>query len=142
MQQNPTIINKRINELKEKKGVNISDIAKGVYVSRTTVSSWLKGKSEPNVFNIIKLACYFDTHYDYITGESNEINPLELPKSAKLIAFMEMVSGKFYSVDCVEMAPNDKLIACYITSKFDRFLYATYGKVRFQLPNYNYDKEK
>ena len=138
----PTIVTERINELTKMKWRIDAEIAKGIGVNVKTVKNWLSGKSEANPQNTIKLACYFDTHYDYIIGESDEINPPKLPKSAKLIAFMEMVSGKFYSADCIEMAPTNKLIACYITSNFDKFLYATYGKVRFQLPNYNYNKEK
>lgn len=141
MNYGPTIVTERIRLLMDINNTNVSEVADAISVNVKTVRSWVNGKSEPNVLNMIKLACYFETHYDYITGKTVEIDPSDLPKSAKFIAVMDMVNGNFYSADCIYCAPSDKLVECYITSKFDRFLYVTNGKIRFQLPNYNYNKE-
>lgn len=137
----PTIITKRINKLKDDKGCTAKEIAFNIFVNVKTVQNWLKGKSEPTPQNIIKLAHYFDTHYDYIAGNSNRVEADKLPKSFKFVAFMEMATNKFYSADCISKAPTNKFFSCYITSNFNEFVYVTDNKIRFHLPNYYKGKE-
>lgn len=137
MNYRPTIITERLNILKDLKGVKTyAEIAIATFVSATSISNWIKGKSEPSPFNIIKLACYFDTTYEYITGQTDEINAPILPKSAELIGVTQFIDFNIHSITEIDKLPTKKLINCYITSEFDRFIYSTDNKIRFQLPNY------
>lgn len=78
----PTIVTERINKLmKLNKIESATSIADELHIDPSTVQKWVKGKSEPNPYNMLKLACYFDTTYEYIQGMSDDIEPMDIPKS-------------------------------------------------------------
>lgn len=65
----------RLKELRIKKGLSLLELSLLVGVSDQTISNWERGKNEPNIENIIKLANIFNVSIDYLLGRTdNESN--------------------------------------------------------------------
>ena len=43
-------------------------LAKKINVSQSTICNWLKGKKEPSIESLWKIADYFDVTVDYLIG--------------------------------------------------------------------------
>ncbi|NLC17406.1 MAG: helix-turn-helix transcriptional regulator [Clostridiales bacterium] len=65
---------KKLKELREKFGLFQSDLAKEMEVAQNTISNWEKGKSEPSIEQIIKLAEIFNTTPNELQGFENPKN--------------------------------------------------------------------
>jgi transcriptional regulator with XRE-family HTH domain len=59
-----------INLLKQD-GITEYKLIKDTHISRSLFYSWVKGKSRPNVFNLVKLAQYLDCSIDYLVGRED-----------------------------------------------------------------------
>lgn len=59
-------IGKRISELRKKKGVTQEELAKLLYVSDKTVSSWEMGRTEPSLELIVKLSEVLECEVSYL----------------------------------------------------------------------------
>ena len=57
----------RITELRKAAGMNQSDLAKAMDVTRQAVSKWENGQSSPDAANLIRLAELLDTDIEYLT---------------------------------------------------------------------------
>lgn len=57
----------RITELRKTAGMNQSDLAKAMDVTRQAVSKWETGQSSPDAANLIRLAELLDTDIEYLT---------------------------------------------------------------------------
>jgi transcriptional regulator with XRE-family HTH domain len=65
----------RLKGLRIKKGWSLLELSLLVGVSDQTISNWERGKNEPNIENIIKLANIFNVSIDYLLGRTdNESN--------------------------------------------------------------------
>lgn len=74
-------LGKRIKELREQKGVSQPQLAEFLGVSFKTVSSWEVGRTEPNMGMLIKLARFFDTSIDELSGDTSI--PVQSPSTKK-----------------------------------------------------------
>lgn len=61
-------IEKRIKELREEAGLNQTQLAAQIGVSRKAVEFWEKGINEPKATYIYRLAVFFDVSADYLLG--------------------------------------------------------------------------
>ena len=59
-------IGKRISELRKKKGVTQEELAKLLYVSDKTVSSWEMGRTEPSLDLIVMLSEVLECDVSYL----------------------------------------------------------------------------
>lgn len=59
-------IGKRISELRKKKGLSQEELAKYLYVSDKTISSWEMGRTEPSLDLIVKLTCILECEVSYL----------------------------------------------------------------------------
>ena len=64
-------IEKRIKELREEAGLNQTQLAAQIGVSRKAVEFWEKGINEPKATYIYRLAVFFDVSADYLLGLDN-----------------------------------------------------------------------
>lgn len=64
-------IEKRIKELREEAGLNQTQLAAQIGVSRKAVEFWEKGINEPKATYIYRLAVFFDVSADYLLGLEN-----------------------------------------------------------------------
>lgn len=56
----------RIKQLREEKGWTLEYIATRVNVTNQTISNWEKGKTEPDIGSLIRLAELFQVTVDYL----------------------------------------------------------------------------
>ena len=64
-------IAERIKELREEAGLNQTQLAAQIGVSRKAVGFWEKGINEPKATYIYRLAVFFDVSADYLLGLEN-----------------------------------------------------------------------
>lgn len=64
-------IAERIKELREEAGLNQTQLAAQIGVSRKAVEFWEKGINEPKATYIYRLAVFFDVSADYLLGLEN-----------------------------------------------------------------------
>lgn len=58
----------RLKELREAKGLSQGDVAKCLYVTRSTVSGYERNVITPSLDQMIKLALIYNTSLDYLVG--------------------------------------------------------------------------
>lgn len=62
----------RLRELRKERDVSQADVGKLFKITRQAVQRWEVGKSEPNIFQLIALANYFDVSIDYLVGRTGD----------------------------------------------------------------------
>jgi transcriptional regulator with XRE-family HTH domain len=65
----------KIKLLRLQDGLTQTDLAKRMNVAQNTVSAWEKGKTEPDIEMLKKLAACFDTTIDDVIGDSSDPAP-------------------------------------------------------------------
>lgn len=65
------IFNVRLKELVQEKGKTQLEIAKELQLSKNQLHYWIKGKAEPSIDQLIKLADYFNVCIDYLIGRQD-----------------------------------------------------------------------
>lgn len=58
----------RIKELRTGIGMSQQELANYLKITRLTLSNYEKGKTEPGIHVLIKIATYFDVTIDYLVG--------------------------------------------------------------------------
>lgn len=58
----------RIRDLRKKKGVTQSHLARRIGISRSSVNAWETGLTMPSVSHLIDLADYFNVSTDFLLG--------------------------------------------------------------------------
>lgn len=61
----------RLKEMREKKGISQAQLAMAIGISQSTVGMWESGKSVPKYHVLMKIADYFHVSVDYLTGKSD-----------------------------------------------------------------------
>ena len=62
------IFAKRLKEIRMEKGLNRSQLAKGLSVSEVTISRWERLLRIPNIVDLKKIAEFFNVSADYLIG--------------------------------------------------------------------------
>ncbi|MDE6029416.1 MAG: helix-turn-helix domain-containing protein, partial [Clostridiales bacterium] len=63
--------NEKLKELRTKKGVSQSELADGIYVSRSAVAKWENGLGLPSNESLRLLAEYFEVNVDELCADGN-----------------------------------------------------------------------
>lgn len=63
---------KNLKEIREKKGISQTTLAKDLNLVRSTICQYEKGNRYPDIDMLIKLADYFGTSIDYLVDRINE----------------------------------------------------------------------
>lgn len=58
----------RLYELRQQEGITQKRLAEELGMSAGNLCDWEKGRTEPDVEKLIRLADYFDVSLDYLTG--------------------------------------------------------------------------
>jgi transcriptional regulator with XRE-family HTH domain len=69
-----------LQALRRRKGVNQEDLAVFVGVSRVTISDYERGRSEPDIVSLKKIATFFEISIDELLGNAHLIQKKEEPK--------------------------------------------------------------
>ena len=94
----------KIKELRSEKSITQQEIASAIKISRSVISEYESGKSEPTANVIIKLADFFGVSADYLLGRSDDLGNITVqsPTESQLTAeekellslFRKMTSGQ------------------------------------------------
>lgn len=71
---NLTIMEIRLRELREKKGITQFEVAMALDINRSLLSIWENGYANISLKQLIKLAAFYHVPIDYILGMINEID--------------------------------------------------------------------
>lgn len=66
--------NERIFQLMKNRGLSAYRVSKDTGISQASLADWRKGRSNPKIDKLQKLADYLGVSIQYLTGESNEID--------------------------------------------------------------------
>ncbi|MBQ6727836.1 MAG: helix-turn-helix transcriptional regulator [Clostridia bacterium] len=58
----------KLKALRTEKGLGQVQLAKELQVSKSVISLWETGGSEPTLSNLAKIAAYFNVSIDYLAG--------------------------------------------------------------------------
>jgi len=61
----------RLKELRNEKELTQTDVAKVMNVNHSTVCYWERGKSSPDIYELIRLADFFGVTTDYLLGRTD-----------------------------------------------------------------------
>ena len=64
----------RLKELRLEKGLLQKDIATILGKTITCICDWERGRTEPGIEDIKKIANYFEVSVDYLIGQTNELD--------------------------------------------------------------------
>ena len=97
----------RLKELRVQEGVSQKELAKDLNMSAGNLCDWEKGRTEPDIERLIRLADYFDVSLDYLMGrEKNHAEEATPPTNLKyrlLGAFNKLTDeGKLKLVEFLE----------------------------------------
>ena len=74
--------NFRLKELRSDKKCTQQEISNKTEISRSVISEYESGKSEPTASILVKLANFFDVSTDYLLGRTDELGGTVLPSPA------------------------------------------------------------
>lgn len=66
------MLNERIKELREARGITQVELAKALFVSKQSVSNWENDNILPSVDMLVKIADYFGVSTDYMLSRESE----------------------------------------------------------------------
>lgn len=72
--------NERIFQLMEKRGLSAYRVSKDTGISQASLADWRKGRSNPKIDKLQKLADYFGVSVYYLTGEVEGFDPARQQK--------------------------------------------------------------
>lgn len=72
--------NERIFQLMEKRGLSAYRVSKDTGISQASLADWRKGRSNPKIDKLQKLADYFGVSIYYLTGEVEGFDPARQQK--------------------------------------------------------------
>ena len=61
----------KLRELREEKGLYQKDIAQHLNKTVTCICDWERGRTEPGIDDLIRIADFFDTNVDYLIGRES-----------------------------------------------------------------------
>lgn len=68
----------RLKELRKKKGLTQTDLAKALKVTKGTVSTWETGNRKPEFGTMERLCDFFDVSLGYLIGSSDDASPAHM----------------------------------------------------------------
>ena len=84
----------RLKDLRTIKGVTQKEVARALNTTDDTIYSWEKGRSQPSLEMLFKLADYFDCSIDYLVGREDDFGIVQssAPNYALTALESEMLS--------------------------------------------------
>ena len=75
----------RIYEIREEKGITRKELAQGIHVSRSSITEYEKGDTQPSLSALLQLADFFDVSLDYLMGRTDiKVSPNTLREQHEL----------------------------------------------------------
>jgi len=91
----------RLRQLRDEKGVNQSDVAEYLSISRTAYSLYESGKRQMNYATLDMLADYYCVSVDYLLGRKSERGALRTGEAALIHKYAQLDERGRMSVDAL-----------------------------------------
>ena len=85
--------NKKLQELRKKKGLTQEDLAEVLFVSRTAISKWESGRGYPNIDSLKVIAKFFEVTIDELLSGDELLTIAEEDTKQKEKHFFDLVFG-------------------------------------------------
>ena len=86
-------LNKKLQELRKKKGLTQEEVAESLYVSRTAISKWESGRGYPSVDSLKALARFYSVTVDALLSGEELLTIAEEDVKQKETHFRDLVFG-------------------------------------------------
>ncbi len=96
----------RLRQLREERHINQQKLALDLYVTQACISKYERGKSDPDIRMLKKLARYFQVSIDYLVGYSNE----RMPMLKDLSAEEQMLLTRYRALSPLQKAKLEGII--------------------------------
>ena len=82
----------RLKELRKRRGLTQSELAKSLGVSSQTILNWENGIHEPNITQLIQLSNIFNVSVDYLIGRNKSTSEVdELCFQLEKISYSDLI---------------------------------------------------
>lgn len=85
--------NKKLQELRKRKGLTQDELAQALYVSRTAISKWESGRGYPNIDSLKSIALFFGITVDELLSGDELLTVAEEDGKQKERYFCDVVYG-------------------------------------------------
>ena len=89
----------RLKDLRTIKGVTQKEVARALNTTDDTIYSWEKGRSQPSLEMLFKLADYFDCTIDYLVGREDDFGVVQTAPNYALTALESEMLSHFRKLD-------------------------------------------
>ena len=79
----------RLKELRIERGYTQKELAEGIQTTADSIYSWEKGRSEPSIETLAKLADFFECSIDYLMGREDDFGNIVLKTNAPNLSQQE-----------------------------------------------------
>lgn len=102
----------RLKDLRTERGYTQKQLADAIQTTADSIYSWEKGRSQPSIETLCKLADFFDCSIDYLTGREDDFGSVSInaaanfgktPKEKELLAVFNSL-GDEYQAQVLEYA--------------------------------------
>lgn len=135
--------NERLVDIRKSKNISQKELASAIGVSPTAVNLWEKGKTEPNIKMIEKIANYLNVSYDYLLGwkkyEKNIVIEQDFENYIKSIGYMIEVKQVNKSSFVVTLF-KDKVKSIFTEKEFYDFQNAINQNIEFEIFKHDHNK--
>lgn len=69
-----SVFSEQLKDLRKTKGLTQKEVSEKIGIARGSYGNWERGKREPNIEMLVKLADYFDVSLDYLLGRKKGTN--------------------------------------------------------------------
>lgn len=104
----------KLRELRVENNLLQSELAKQMNKSAVCIGDWERGRCEPSIEDLLKLAQIFKVSVDYILGNENEFGTIKTSVDANY-SMQEQRIIKIYR----KLSPRDKNLVDGIFERFD-----------------------
>lgn len=113
-------------ELRKSKNISQKDFAKYLNISQGNLCEWEKGRIEPSIDFMKKIADYFDVSIDYLVGRTDMFNTVIQSNIPALTVIEQEV------VNCMRNVTDDGLNMIVENARFILSRYAINDKTAFK----------
>lgn len=102
----------RLKDLRTERGYTQKQLADAIQTTADSIYSWEKGRSQPSIETLCKLADFFECSMDYLTGREDDLGRVPInattnfgnsPKEKELLAVFNSL-GDEYQAQILEYA--------------------------------------
>ncbi|WP_203334325.1 helix-turn-helix domain-containing protein [Planococcus beigongshangi] len=93
------MLSDRLKNLRTRRNITQSDLAKRIGVARTTYAMYEQGQREPDYETLQRLADFYEVSVDYLLGRTETPNATNVDDQADKSHFISKIASEFPDID-------------------------------------------